>query len=121
MGQFQRGGFVAQPYASMQRHLELRRPSDWGWNPNWNPIEHRLFSEISKNWAGQPLTNMETMLNFIRTTKTETGLTVSAYLIPENYDTGINISDRQMRQLNLVKHDTLGLWNYTVRPAPNGN
>ncbi len=87
----------------------------------WNPIEHRLFSEISKNWAGQPLTDMETMLNFIRTTKTDTGLTVSAYLIPENYATGIKISDQQMRQLNLVKHDMLGLWNYSVRPAPNVN
>lgn len=87
----------------------------------WNPIEHRLFSEISKNWAGQPLTDLETMLNFIRTTKTTTGLAVSAYLIPENYDTGIKISDRQMRQLNLTRHDTLGLWNYTVRPTTNVN
>jgi hypothetical protein len=87
----------------------------------WNPIEHRLFSEISKNWAGQPLTDLETMLNFIRTTKTKTGLSVSAYLIPETYDTGIKISDQQMRQLNLVKQDTLGLWNYSVRPIPNVN
>jgi hypothetical protein len=87
----------------------------------WNPIEHRLFSEISKNWAGQPLTDLETMLNFIRTTKTATGLAVSAYIVPENYDSGIKISDRQMRQINLIKHDTLGLWNYSVRPAPNVN
>jgi hypothetical protein len=87
----------------------------------WNPIEHRLFSEISKNWAGQPLTDMETMLNFIRTTKTDSGLIVTAYLIPENYDTGIKISDQQMRQLNLVKHDTLGLWNYSLNPAPKVN
>ncbi|MBM3749091.1 MAG: ISAzo13 family transposase [Acidobacteria bacterium] len=85
----------------------------------WNPIEHRLFSEISKNWAGQPLTDIETMLNFIRTTKTETGLAVSAYLIPQNYDTGIKVSDRQMRQLNLIRHNTLGLWNYSVRPTAN--
>jgi hypothetical protein len=87
----------------------------------WNPIEHRLFSEISKNWAGQPLNDMETMLNFIRTTKTQSGLTVTAHLIPDNYDTGIKISDKEMRQLNLVRHDTLGLWNYTLRPAPNVN
>jgi hypothetical protein len=87
----------------------------------WNPIEHRLFSEISKNWAGQPLTDMETMLNFIRTTKTATGLAVSAYVIPENYDTGIKISDKQMRQINLTKHDTLGLWNYSIRPTSNVN
>lgn len=87
----------------------------------WNPIEHRLFSEISKNWAGQPLTDLETMLNFIRTTKTATGLAVSAYLNAETYDTGIKISDRQMRQINLIKHDTLGLWNYSVRPTTNVN
>jgi hypothetical protein len=54
----------------------------------WNPIEHRLFSQISKNWAGQPLTDLETMLTFIRTTRTESGLTVNAYLISENYPTG---------------------------------
>src|ERR1017187_7485595 len=59
----------------------------------WNPIAHRLFSQISKNWAGEPLTDIDKILKFIRTTKTESGLTVSAYLIPENYDTGIKISD----------------------------
>ena len=47
----------------------------------WNPIEHRLFAEISKNWAGEPLASYETILNYIRTTRTETGLTVSAALL----------------------------------------
>jgi hypothetical protein len=87
----------------------------------WNPIEHRLFSQISKNWAGEPLTDIDKILKFIRTTKTESGLTVGAYLMPENYDTGIKISDAQMRQLNLVPHEILGRWNYTVRPAQNVN
>jgi len=82
----------------------------------WNPIEHRLFSQISRNWAGEPLTDIDKILNLIRTTKTETGLTVSAYLIPENYPTGIKISDAEMRRLNLTPHETLGCWNYTVRP-----
>jgi hypothetical protein len=87
----------------------------------WNPIEHRLFSPISKNWAGEPLTDIDKILKFIRTTKTESGLTVNAYLIPENYDTGIKISDAEMRQLNLVPHQMLGRWNYTVRPTQNVN
>jgi hypothetical protein len=87
----------------------------------WNPIEHRLFSQISNNWAGEPLTDIDKILKFIRTTKTESGLTVGAYLMPENYDTGIKISDAEMRQLNLVPHETLGRWNYTVRPAQNVN
>ena len=87
----------------------------------WNPIEHRLFSQISRNWAGQPLIDIETMLNFIRTTKTDTGLTVTAYLSPGDYETGVRISKAEMRELNLVKHDTLGQWNYSLRPNHNVN
>jgi hypothetical protein len=87
----------------------------------WNPIEHRLFSQISKNWAGEPLTDIGKILQFIRTTKTASGLTVNAYLIQETYETGIKISDAEMRQLNLVPHDVLGRWNYTVSPSQNVN
>jgi hypothetical protein len=87
----------------------------------WNPIEHRLFSQISRNWAGQPLTDIDTMLNYIRTTKTATGLSVTAYPFPGEYDTGATVSDAQMRRLNLVKHDTLGQWNYSLRPNLNVN
>jgi hypothetical protein len=57
----------------------------------WNPIEHRLFAELSKNMAGEPLLSYETILNFIRTTNTETGLTVSATLLPGDYPTGMKL------------------------------
>jgi hypothetical protein len=87
----------------------------------WNPIEHRLFSQISKNWAGEPLTDIDKILKFIATTKTQSGLTVSAYLLPDNYATGIKIPDPEMRQLNLVPHEKLGRWNYTIRPTQNVN
>src|SRR5438477_1657868 len=53
----------------------------------WNPIEHRLFSEISKNWAAEPLDSYEKMLKFIRTTSTKTGLVVTAYLDRNEYQT----------------------------------
>ena len=59
---------------------------------------------------------METMLNFIRTTKTDTGLGVTAYLFPGQYDTGIKFSKAKIPELNLVKHDTLGQWNYSLHP-----
>jgi len=73
----------------------------------WNPIEHRLFSEISKNWAGEPLTSYQKILNFIRTTETQTGLTVSAYLDRRSYPTGVPPTQEQLSQLRLKKHDTL--------------
>jgi len=87
----------------------------------WDPIARRLFSQISRNWAGEPLTSLAKMLNFIRTTTTEAGLAVNAYLIQGRYDTGVKVSDRQMRQLSLRNHDTLGRWNYTLRPSQNVN
>jgi hypothetical protein len=82
----------------------------------WNPIEHRLFSEISKNWAAEPLVSYEKILKFIRTTKTHSGLTVSAYLDRTHYQTGLDPDSDQVRQLRLRPHDTLPKWNYTICP-----
>jgi hypothetical protein len=82
----------------------------------WNPIEHRLFSEISKNWAGEPLDSYQKILNFIRTTSTKTGLAVSAYLDRRHYPTGTEPTHEQLRRLKLEPHETLPSWNYTIRP-----
>jgi len=82
----------------------------------WNPIEHRLFSEISKNWAGVPLRDYQTILNYIRTTATKTGLTVQSHLLRRKYETGVKISDRQIAELSLERHQTQPLRNYTLRP-----
>ena len=67
----------------------------------WNPIEHRLFSEISKNWAGEPLDSYQKILNFIRTTTTQTGLAITAYLDCAHYQTGASPAPEQLRQLRL--------------------
>lgn len=83
----------------------------------WNPIEHRLFSEVSKNWAGQPLDSYETILNYARTTRTATGLEVKAYLIDTHYPKGSKISDQAMTALNLHPHDTQPIRNYTLNPT----
>jgi len=83
----------------------------------WNPIEHRLFSEISKNWAGQPLETYDTILNFVRTTTTASGLRVKATLLDGDYPTRVKISDRQIKNINLQPHIVLPQWNYTLAPA----
>jgi hypothetical protein len=82
----------------------------------WNPIEHKLFSFISKNWAGRPLDSYLTIKNYISTTKTSTGLHVKAYLEPKNYQRGATVSDVEMRTLNLIPMDTLPQWNYAFAP-----
>jgi hypothetical protein len=83
----------------------------------WNPIEHRFFSELSKNWAGRPLDSLETILKYARTTTTTTGFRVKAHLVRRRYKKGVKITDAQMRDLVLSKDETLPKWNYTIAPA----
>jgi len=82
----------------------------------WNPIEHRLFSEISKNWAAEPLVSYEKMLNFIRTTRTKNGLVVTAYLDRTHYPTGLKPDSQLISSLRLKPSKTLPQWNYTIAP-----
>jgi Rhodopirellula transposase DDE domain len=82
----------------------------------WNPVEHQLFSQISGNWAGKPLINYETVLKFIRTTKTDTGLCVRAYLDKTDYQTGLELTAEQKAQINLFLHHALPEWSYTINP-----
>jgi hypothetical protein len=82
----------------------------------WNPIEHRLFSQISLNWAGKPLRSLEIMLNYIRGTSTQTGLTVRAACLEGTFEKGQKVSDDQMQHLNIEQHSVCSQWNYTIRP-----
>jgi DDE family transposase len=82
----------------------------------WNTIEHRLFSHISMNWRGRPLTSHEVVVNTIAATTTHTGLTVHSELDTGTYPTGIAISDHELAALPLDRHDWHGDWNYTLRP-----
>jgi len=82
----------------------------------WNPIEHRLFSEISKNWAAEPLDSYEKMLKFIRTTRTQTGLVVSAYLDRKHYPTGLKPDAQLISSVSLRPGKLLPQWNYTIAP-----
>lgn len=82
----------------------------------WNPVEHRLFSRISGNWAGQPLVTYETVLKYIRTTKTENGLGCRARLDTTEYETGLKVTAAEKAQINLQRQRTRPKYNYTIRP-----
>ncbi|MBM0228632.1 ISAzo13 family transposase [Micromonospora sicca] len=82
----------------------------------WNKVEHRLFSHITMNWRGRPLTSHEVIVQSIAATTTRTGLRVHAELDTSTYDTGIRISDRQHEALPVTRHDWHPDWNYTLRP-----
>lgn len=82
----------------------------------WNPIEHRLFSFISINWAAEPLRSLKTMLSLIRGTRTQTGLSVKATQLKGDFPTKIKVSDEEMAQLNLVRRRICPQWNYCLKP-----
>jgi hypothetical protein len=82
----------------------------------WNKIEHRLFSQVSRNWRGRPLVSHEVIVNLIGSTKTTTGLKVRSKLDKRRYLDGIKIPDKQMKTLALIRDDFHGEWNYTLVP-----
>lgn len=82
----------------------------------WNPVEHRLFGPISKNWAGMPLVNPEVVLGYLRGTKTGTGLRVSAEWTEKVYARGVKVTQQEMDNLRMERHDTCPQWNYTFTP-----
>lgn len=82
----------------------------------WNPIEHRLFGPISRNWAGIPLRTLNIMLALIRGTQTKTGLVVEATLLDGVFETGCKVSKKLMGWLDLAPSDVCPKWNYTLGP-----
>lgn len=87
----------------------------------WNPADHRLFGPISRNWAGTPLRDLDTMLGYIRGTTTRTGLRVTARLDKRAYQKKIKVSDREMKQLNIHKTKSCPDWNYSIKPQKPGS
>jgi len=82
----------------------------------WNKIEHRLFSQITLNWRGRPLTTLEAIVSLIAATHTKTGLKVAAMANQKTYRTGIKIPKARMKEINLTRDAFHGEWNYTIRP-----
>jgi len=87
----------------------------------WNKIEHRLFSQITLNWRGRPLTSHEVIVNLIGNTTNAHGLRVRAALDKRRYPTGVKITDTELYQVNLRPATFHGDWNYTIRPNHSAN
>jgi len=82
----------------------------------WNKIEHRLFSYISKNWRGKPLTDFRTIVDLIASTTTRTGLLVKARLDRKNYRKGRKLTGEQIARILVTRARFHGEWNYTIHP-----
>lgn len=86
----------------------------------WNKIEHRLFSFISTNWRGKPLTSLACIVSLIGSTTTERGLRVRCEIDKKRYPKSVKISDAEMETIRLRRHSFHGEWNYTIHPRAQG-
>jgi len=82
----------------------------------WNKIEHRLFSFISKNWRGQPLTSLKVIVSLIAGTTTRKGLKVHAEIDDSTYPEGVKVTDKEIGQVRIQRDDFHGEWNYEISP-----
>jgi hypothetical protein len=83
----------------------------------WNKIEHRLFSFITQNWRGRPLVSHQVIVQLIAATTTKTGLKVHSEIDPNTYPAGVKVSNAEIANVNLQRHDFHGDWNYTIMPT----
>ena len=82
----------------------------------WNKIEHRLFSFITLNWRGRPLSSYEVVVALIAATSTAKGLRVNAELDTGKYPLGVRVPKHQREGLNIERAHFHGEWNYVLRP-----
>ncbi len=87
----------------------------------WNKIEHRLFSHISTNWRGRPLTSHEVIVDLIGATTTRQGLRVHAERDVNAYPKGVSVTDAELAAVSVRPHDFHGDWNYTIAPRSTVN
>ena len=70
----------------------------------WNKIEHRLFSFITQNWRGKPLVSLQTIVQLIAATTTDTGLKVRCAIDAKTYPAGVKVTDREMDAIDILRH-----------------
>lgn len=82
----------------------------------WNKIEHRMFSRITQNWRGRPLTSIEVIISLIANTRMGSGVQLRAEKDPGKYPKGKQISQQDLDDVRLLRQEFHGEWNYVILP-----
>ena len=86
----------------------------------WNPVEHKLFSQITATWAGVVLATVAILVGLIRRTTTATGLRVTARVMTKDYPIGRKVTAAEFNAIRLTRPETCPQWNYTIHPRAGG-
>jgi len=82
----------------------------------WNPIEHRLFSQVHKAMEGVIFSDYQTVKKLIEHTSTKTGLCVIVRLNLKEYQKGIKIDKADVDEKRIVYHPVIPELNYRIYP-----
>jgi hypothetical protein len=85
----------------------------------WNKAEHRLFCYISKNWQGKPITDVQTAVELIGSTRTNAGLEVICVRDDTGYQLAKKVSDADFDAILIIRIHPFGSWNYKILPHQN--
>ena len=66
------------------------------------------------NWRGRPLTSYKAIVGLAAATTTRGGLRVMAQHDSRSYPTGVRVTDAQLADINLARHEWHGDWNNTI-------
>ena len=85
----------------------------------FNPIEHKLFSQITRSWSGAPLMSLQNAADRAARTTTKKGLKVHVHINSKTYDIKRPIEESYQKRLarQVIFAPELGKWNYLVKPA----
>jgi hypothetical protein len=82
----------------------------------WNPIEHRLFSQVHKAMQGVVFSDYLTVKALIEQTSTQTGLSVVVRLNLTPYATGIKTHKQSIDENRIAYHPLIPELNYRIYP-----
>lgn len=82
----------------------------------WNPIEHRLFSQMHKQADGVIFYSYEQVKMVFQNTSTSTGLKVFVRINKKHYPNKLGIKKEDIDQNRILVHEKLPQFNYTILP-----
>ena len=96
--------------------LEIRLAHYPPYCSKYNPIEHRMFSHVTRACQGVVFQTMGIVKQLMEKTSTAKGLTVTVDLLDKVYETGRKCATDFKETMKLLFDKTMPKWNYRAMP-----
>lgn len=82
----------------------------------WNPIEHRLFSQVHRAMEGVVFSDYQTVQKLIEQTSNKTGIAVAVRLNLKEYAIGLKVDKKEIASNRVAHHPDIPELNYRIYP-----